>query len=70
MFDDGKYEQKPGTCGFKKDGDKEVFTVTLDGHESILEVHGDALLSNQLARDHSEPAADFAAAKAKRDTKK
>jgi hypothetical protein len=69
MFDDGKYEQKPGTCGFRKDGDKEVFAATADGHETVLEVHGDALLSEQLARTHSEKTADFAAAKAARDKK-
>ena len=70
MFDDGKYEQKPGTCGFKKDGDKEVFVATVNGSESTLEVHGDALLSQQLAGSHSEKVADFAAAKAARETKK
>ncbi len=70
MFDDGKYEQKPGTCGFKKDGDKEVFAATADGHETTLGVYGDALLSEQLANTHSEKVADFAAAKAARDAKK
>jgi hypothetical protein len=70
MFDDGKYEQKPGTCGFKKDGDKEVFAATNDGYETKLGVYGDALLSEQLAREHSEKVADFAAAKTARDAKK
>ena len=70
MFDDGKYEQKPGTCGFKKDGDKETFTAITDGHETVLQVMGDALLSEQLAQTHSEKVADFAAAKAARDAKK
>ena len=70
MFDNGKYEQKPGTCGFKKEGDKEVFAVTNDGSESTLEVHGDALMSQQLAQTHSEKVADYAAAKTARDAKK
>jgi hypothetical protein len=70
MFGDGKYEQKPGTCGFKKEGDKEVFAATVNGHETTLDVHGDALLSEQLFRDHSEKVADYAAAKAARDAKK
>jgi hypothetical protein len=70
MFDDGKYEPKPATCSFKQEGGKEVFAVTVHGHETTLDVHGDALLSEQLARDHSEKVADFAAAKAARDAKK
>jgi hypothetical protein len=70
LFDEGKYEQKPGTCGFRKDGDKEVFAVTARGYEHKLEVHGDALLSQQLASTHSEKVADFAAAKAARDSKR
>jgi hypothetical protein len=70
MFDKGKYEQKPATCGFKQDGDKEIFAVTNNGHESKLEVHGDALMSQQLAQTHSEKVADFAAAKTARDAKK
>jgi len=68
-FGDGKYEQKPGTCGFRTEGDREVFAVTNDGYETVLEVHGDALLSAQLARTHSEKVADFAAAKDARDKK-
>ena len=68
MFD--KYEQKPGTCSWKKDGDKEVFAVTVNGSETMLEVHGDALMSQQLFQTHSEKVADFAAAKTARDTKK
>lgn len=70
MFGDGKYEQQPGTCGFRKDGDKEVFVATVHGRETVLEVHGDALLSQQLAGTHSEKVADFAAAKDARDKKK
>jgi hypothetical protein len=64
MFEDGQYKPAPGTCGWKKDGDKETFVATVNGHETELEVHGDALLSQQLAMTHSEKAADFAAAKA------
>jgi hypothetical protein len=70
MFDKGEYKQKPATCGFKQDGDKEVFAVTNNGYESKLEVHGDALMSQQLAQTHSEKVADFAAAKTARDAKK
>ena len=70
MFDKGKYESKPATCGFQQDGGKEVFTATVHGHEAKLEVHGDALLTQQLATTHSEAVADFAAAKAARDAKK
>jgi len=66
MFDDGKYEQKPGTCSFKGD----TFTAIDEGHETVLKVMGDALLSEQLAQTHSEKVADYAAAKAARDAKK
>ena len=69
MFDDGKYEAKPGTCGFRDEGGKEVFFAAVNGRETTLDVHGDALLSDQLARVHSEPAADFAAAKTARDAR-
>ena len=69
MFDDGKYESKPATCGFKQHDGKEVFAATVHGHETRLEVHGDALLTDQLARTHSEKVADFPAAKAARDAK-
>jgi hypothetical protein len=70
MFDDGKYEQKPATCGWKKEGDKEVFAATVNGSETTLGVYGDALMTEQLASTHSEKVADFAAAKAARDAKK
>lgn len=70
MFDNGRYESTLATCGFRKDGDREVFVATVHGSESVLEVHGDALLSAQLAQSHSEKVADFAAAKAARDAKK
>lgn len=70
MFDDGTYEAKPATCGFRKDGEREVFFADVRGRETILEVHGDALLSTQLAQTHSEKVADFAAAKAARDARK
>jgi hypothetical protein len=60
----------PGTCAFVKDGDKELFSVTLDGSERRLVVDGDALMSEQLARTHSEKVADFAAAKTARDARK
>ena len=69
-FNEGQYEEAPGTCGFRQDGDKEVFFAVVRGRETVLEVHGDALLSSQLARTHSEKVADFAAAKAARDAKK
>jgi hypothetical protein len=69
MFDDGEYESAPGTCGWKTEGDKEVFAATVHGHETTLLVDGDALLSEQLQQVHSEKAADFAAAKAARDAK-
>lgn len=70
MFDNGRHESAPATCGFRKEGDREVFAANVHGSETILEVHGDALLSEQLARTHSEKVADFAAAKAARDAKK
>lgn len=70
MFDDTRWESKPGTCGFARAGDKEIFKATVDGFESELLVEGDALLSEQLARVHSEKVADFAAAKAARDAHK
>lgn len=59
-----KWESKPGTCAFVKDGDKEWFSVTLDSRETRLVVDGDVILSEQLAGRHSEKVADFATAKA------
>ncbi len=70
MFDKGKYKQQPAMCGFKQDGGKEIFAVTINGNERTLEVHGDALMSQPLAQSHSEKMADFATAKAARDAKK
>jgi hypothetical protein len=70
MFDKTKYKSSPGTCSFAKDGDKEVFKATVNGSETTLEVHGDALYSTQIAQTHSEKAADWTAAKATRDGKK
>jgi hypothetical protein len=70
MFEKTKYESSPATCGFAKDGDKEVFKATVNGSETSLEVHGDALYSEQLGKVHNEKAADWAAAKAARDAKK
>jgi hypothetical protein len=70
MFDKTKYKSAPGTCGFAKDGDKDVFKATVNGSESTLEIHGDAMYTAQIAQAHSEKAADWAAAKAARDAKK
>lgn len=70
MFDDTKWTSKPGTCGFAKDGDQEVFKATVHDHETVLQVDGDTIWSEQLAREHSEQAADFAAAKTARDARK
>src|SRR5438067_3967086 len=63
MFDKTKYKSSPGKCGFAKDGGKDVFKATVNGSESTLDVHGDALYTEQLAQAHSEKAADWAAAK-------
>ncbi|MCE9580001.1 MAG: hypothetical protein K8W52_43195 [Deltaproteobacteria bacterium] len=70
MFEKTKYKSGPGKCGFAKDGDKEVFKATVNGSESTLEIHGDAMYSTQIAQTHAEKVADFAAAKAGRDAKK
>jgi hypothetical protein len=69
-FDSTKYKSGPGKCAFAKDGDKDVFKATVNGTESTLEVHGDALYTAQIASTHSEDVADWAAAKAARDAKK
>jgi len=69
MFDETKWKSEPGTCGFAKDGDKEVFKATANGSESELEIDGDTMWSQQLASSHSEKMADYAAAKAARDAK-
>jgi len=69
MFDHTKYTSSPGTCSFGKDGDNDVFKATVNNYETILEVHGDALYTAQIASTHSEPAADWASAKAARDAK-
>lgn len=70
MFDKGKYESKPGTCGWVKDGDKELFAATVNGSETRLLVDGDALWTEQLQSTHSEKQADFAAARVARDARK
>lgn len=70
MFKDGAYKSKPAECGWKQKGDVETFIASVHDRTTELEVHGDALLSGQLARTHSEKVADFAAAKAARDAKK
>ncbi|MCA9677691.1 MAG: hypothetical protein H6709_24080 [Kofleriaceae bacterium] len=69
MFEDGKYKAAPATCGWQTEGDQELFVATVHGSESKLQVHGDALMTDQLARVHAEKVADFAAAKAARDQK-
>jgi hypothetical protein len=65
-YDDfmNKWKTEPATCGFAKDGDKEVFKATVNGMDHVLVVDGDTLWSEQLASTHSQKAADFAAAKA------
>jgi hypothetical protein len=62
MFD--KWEAKPGTCGFRKDGDKDVFFYTSFGSESTLDVDGDVIWSEQLRDAHAAKHPDLAAAKA------
>lgn len=69
MFDKGKYEAKPGECKFVKEGDKEVFVAKVNGMDSTLLVDGDALLTEQLQKTHSEKQADYAAARTARDAK-
>ena len=66
MFDKTKYKSAPGTCSL----DKDVFKATVNGSETTLEAHGDALYSQQIAQAHTEKAADWTAAKAARDAKK
>lgn len=69
MFDDGEPKATPATCRwFEKDG-KEIFGVTVRDTEYELIADGDTLWSQQLSVKHSEPAADFEAAKAARDAK-
>jgi hypothetical protein len=69
-FDRGRFESKPATCAFAKDGDAEMFTAMVHGHEQRLIVEGDALFTQQLRDAHSERAADFGAAKKARDAKR
>jgi hypothetical protein len=69
MFKKGTWESKPGTCGWVKDGDKELFAVTVNGSETRLLVDGDALMSEQLKTTHSEKQLDYAAARTARDAK-
>jgi hypothetical protein len=60
----GKLSSKPGECGFRKDGDTEVFHYTAYGSESTMLVEGDVLWTDQLKRVHAQKHPDFAAAKA------
>jgi hypothetical protein len=62
--DFGRWQSKPGTCGFKDDAGKQVFAYTLNGYESKLAVDGDAIWSDQLAHTHATKYPDLAAAKA------
>lgn len=62
MFDDWKSE--PGTCGFAQKDGKEVFTAKVNGMDVTLDLDGDAMMSEQLAKKSSASFADFAAAKA------
>lgn len=59
-----RWKSEPATCGFAKDGDKEVFRATVNGHETTLVIDGETMWSEQLAGTHSQEAADYAAAKA------
>ena len=62
MFD--KLESKPGKCGFRQDAGKEVFFYEAHGHESVIEVAGDVIWSEQLRTVHATKHPDLAAAKA------
>lgn len=64
MFDATKYKSSPGTCGFEKEGDKDVFAATIRGNKTTIELHGDAMYSDQIAKNHAEKVADWDAAKA------
>ncbi len=59
-----RWKSEPATCGFAKDGDKEVFRATVNGHETTLVIDGETMWSEQLASTHSQKPADYAAAKA------
>jgi hypothetical protein len=59
----GKLASNPGQCGFRKDGDKEVFFYNANGHESVLGVDGDVIWSEQLKSTHATKHPDLAAAK-------
>jgi hypothetical protein len=65
MWEDdfGKLSSKPGDCGFRKDGDKEVFFYKANDRESTLLVEGDVIWSEQLKATHATKHADLAAAK-------
>ncbi len=59
----GRFESRPAECGFRKEGDKEVFTHKTHGHESVLFIEGDVIWTEQLQRQHATKHADLAAAK-------
>jgi hypothetical protein len=59
----GKLQSKPAECGFRKDGDKEVFFYKGMGGETTLLVEGDVIWSEQLKAMHAAKHPDLAAAK-------
>ena len=59
----GRFESKPGDCGFVKDGGKDVFRYMANGMETKDLVDGDVIWSEQLSRTHATKQPDLAAAR-------
>lgn len=66
MFD--KWKSEPGKCAFAQKDGKDVFTATVNGMETTLQIDGDAMMSEQLARVSAKSSPDFAGAKTARDS--
>ncbi|HTJ41288.1 MAG TPA: hypothetical protein VL463_04305 [Kofleriaceae bacterium] len=61
--DFGRMSSEPGECGFRKDGGKDVFFYKANGMESVLNVDGDVIWSDQLRDRHAKKETDLASAK-------
>ena len=60
-----KWESSEGHCGFKQEDGTEVFFYegSGDGHQSVVQIDGDTLWTEQLKNGHAQKHPDLAAAK-------
>jgi hypothetical protein len=61
--DFGKLSAEPGECGIRKDGGKDVFWYKANGMETVLNIDGDVIWSDQMRDKHAQKQPDLASAK-------